>query len=286
MKQISQARNNTDKIDAGILSRLLKMQVMSGERAVSPVYVPPADIQELRALFTTYRLQTKQTTQIKNRIHSLLKERLYGFTQEEIFDKKSREKIRGLKCGANLSFQLNLLFDQLEFIEAQVEKLKEQIKIHVAPHIKEIEILTSMKGISVFTAAAIIADISSVDRFKNSKHFTSYLRSAPRVSNSNTSEKTKGTNKKGRKVASTLITQSLTHMLNASRRLSRWYENQTAYKKKGLVRTGLRRKVFTEIYKMLVKGEYHYARDENNHRTKMCQYRNFLKKRNFLLEIA
>ena len=286
LKQISQARNNTDKLDAYILSRLLKMQVMSGERAVSPVYVPPEDIQELRALFTTYRLQKKQSTQIKNRIHSLLKEQLYGFTQEEIFDKKSREKIRNFDCGENLSFQLNLLFDQLEFIEAQIEKLREQIELQVAPHMKEIEILTSMKGVSVFTAAAVIADISSVERFKNSKHFTSYLRSAPSVSNSNTSERARGTNKKGRKLASTLITQSLTHVLNASRRLSRWYENQTQYKKKGLVRTGLRRKVFTEIYKMLVKGEYHYARDENNHRTKMSQYRTFLKKRKILLEIA
>jgi len=286
LKVVSRARNNTDKIDAGILSRVIHTQVMSGVQQVSPVYVPPAGIQELRALFATYRLQKKQTTQIKNRIHSLLKEQLYGFTQEEIFDKKSREKLRGLDCGASLSFQLNLLFDQLEFIEAQTEKLTEQIKLHAAPHIREIEILTSMKGISVFIAAAIIADIISVGRFKNSKHFTSYLRSAPSVSNSNTSERNRGTNKKGRKVASALITQSLNHVLDASARLSRWYENQTKYKKKGLVRTGLRRKVFAEIYHMLAKGEYHYARDGNNHLVKMSQYRNFLKKRKFLLEIA
>ena len=286
LKQISQARNNTDKIDANILSRTIKMQVLSGEQLISPVVVPPKDIQELRSLFSTYRLQKKQTTQTKNRIHSLLKEQLYGFTQEEIFDKKSREKIRNLQCSVSLSFQLKYLFDQLEFIETQVELLKEQILLQAAPYIKEIEIMTSMKGISPFIAAAIIADIITVDRFKNSKHFTSYLRSAPRVSNSNTSEKTRGTNKKGRKLSSTLITQSLNHVLDASRRLSRWYENKTENKKAGIVRTGLRRKVFTEIYKMLVKGEYHYAREEQKHKAKMSQYRNFLKKREFLLEIA
>ena len=107
LKQISLARTNTDKIDANILSRIIKMQVLSGEQAVSPVVVPPADIQELRGLFTTYRLYRKQTTQIKNRIHSLLKEKLYGFTQEEIFDRKSREKIRGIESGTPLSFQIN-----------------------------------------------------------------------------------------------------------------------------------------------------------------------------------
>ncbi|MDR2659243.1 MAG: transposase [Spirochaetaceae bacterium] len=51
-----------------------------------------------------------------------------------------------------------------------------------------------MKGISVFIAIVIIADIIDVSRFKDSKHFTSYLRSAPRVSNSNTSTSIKGTN--------------------------------------------------------------------------------------------
>jgi transposase len=101
LKQISLARANTDKIDANILSRLLKMQILGKETAISPVVVPPERIQELRGLYTTYRLLKKQITQLKNRIHSLLKEKLYGFTQEEIFDKKSREKLLGLESGTD-----------------------------------------------------------------------------------------------------------------------------------------------------------------------------------------
>jgi transposase len=286
LKQISLARNNTDKIDANILSRLIKMQVLSGEHAISPVTVPPVEIQELRALFTTYRLYRKQTTQIKNRIHSLLKEKLYGFTQEEIFDRKSREMIRKIEKGTFLSFQLNELFDALEVLEARIEPLKEMIMVCAKPYMKEIDILTSMKGISVFIAAAIIADIIDVNRFKDSKTFTSYLRSAPRMSNSNTSVNNLGTNKNGRKLSSSLIVQSLNHVLAASRHLSRWYDKLTEYKKPGLVRTGLRRKVFTEIYKMLKKGEYNYSRDKKNHEAKMSQYRTFLKKREALCKTA
>jgi hypothetical protein len=62
---------NTDKIDADILCRTLKMQVLSGVETISPVTIPPVEIQELRAFFTTYRLFKKQTTQTKNRIHCL-----------------------------------------------------------------------------------------------------------------------------------------------------------------------------------------------------------------------
>jgi hypothetical protein len=41
LKQISLARKNTDKIDADILCRVLKMQILSGEQTISPVVIPP-----------------------------------------------------------------------------------------------------------------------------------------------------------------------------------------------------------------------------------------------------
>ena len=289
LKQVSLARCNTDKIDADKLSRILKAQVLSGEQLVSPVVIPPEKIQDLRGLFTTYRLYKKQSTQLKNRIHSLLKERLFGFTQEEIFDKKNRERIRNISTDTALHFQLNQLIDRLERDELDVDKLKEQIQLQAESYMLQIEILTSMKGVSVFIAIAIIADIIDVSRFKNSKAFTSYLRSAPKVSNSNTSVKIRGTNKKGRKLSATLLTQSLHHVMNSSCKLQRWYDRLCEYKKPGLVRTGLRRRVLAEIFQMLKKGEYHYWRDSLNHENKMLQYRRFLEKQknmNTLKKIA
>ena len=276
LKQISLARNNTDKIDADKLCRILKMQVLSGEQTISAVTLPPKEIQDLRGLFTTYRLYRKQNTQLKNRIHSLVKEQLYGFTREELFDLKSRGRVRALSNDPVLSFQINQLMDRLERDEADVEALKERVLLAAAPFMAQIEILTSMKGVSVFIAIAIIADIIDVSRFRNSKAFTSYLRSAPRVSSSNTSTSIRGTNKKGRKLSSTLLTQSLNHVMSASSKLRKWYERLSEYKKAGLVRMGLRRRVLAEIFQMLKKGEYHYARDTKNHESKLVQYRRFL----------
>jgi transposase len=276
LKQISLARKNTDKIDADILCRIIKMQMLSGEQTISPVTIPPKEVQDLRGLFSTYRFYKKQNVQLKNRIHSLLKEQLYGFTQEEIFGKQSRTKIREISADPVLRFQLNQLMDRLERNEGDVEVLKEQILLAAKPFMAQIDILTSMKGVSVFTAAAIIADIIDVGRFKDSKHFTSYLRSAPKVANSNSSTSIRGTNKKGRKLSSTLLTQSLNHMLDSSLKLRKWYDRLTEYKKAGLVRNGLRRRVFAEIFQMLKKGEYHYGRDQKNHQGKMAHYKRFL----------
>jgi len=194
--------------------------------------------------------------------------------------------IRKLEHDSVLSFQINNLFDLLENLEASIEVLEEKVKEQAKPFMREIEILTSMKGVSVFIAIAIIADIITVDRFKDSKSFTSYLRSAPRVESSNTSVSVRGTNKKGRKLSATLLTQSLNHVLDASPKLNKWYTRLTQYKKAGLVRTALRRRVYTEIYQMLKKGEYHYARDSKNHDTKLLQYRKLLEKSKNLLKRA
>jgi hypothetical protein len=57
--------------------------------------------------------------------------------------------------------------------------------------------------------------------------------------------------------------------MNTSGKLRRWYERLCEYKKAGLVRMGLRRRVLAEIYQMLKKGEYHYGRDPDNHEGKM-----------------
>jgi transposase len=159
LKRISLARNNTDKIDADMLCQALKAQVLSGVQQIVPVTLPPVEIQELRSLFSTYRLYQKQNTRLKNRIHSLLKEQLYGFTQEEIFDRKSRQKIREISENPVLRFQLNQLMDRLERDEEDIRVLKEQILLHAEPFMREIVILTSMKGESVFIVIAIIADI-------------------------------------------------------------------------------------------------------------------------------
>jgi hypothetical protein len=133
-----------------------------------------------------------------------------------------------------------------------------------------------MKGVSVFTAAAIMSDIVSVDRFPNAKHFTAYLRSAPRVESSNDKTIIKSTNKAGRKLSIVLLSQSLNHFRDANPKLSTWHDRLATYKKNGIVRMGLCRRVFAEMYQMLKKEEYHYYRDSKNHEKKMMEYQAFL----------
>lgn len=121
--------------------------------------------------------------------------------------------MREISDNPVVCFQINQL---LERDEADGDALKNRILLAAETFMPQIDLLTSMKGVSVFIAIAIITDIIDVSRFKNAKQFTSSLRSAPSVASSNTTVKNKGTNKAGGKLASTLLTPSLHHVMNAS----------------------------------------------------------------------
>jgi hypothetical protein len=98
------------------------------------------EIQALRSLFSTRRLYQKRNTQLKNRIHSLLKEGPCGFTREEIGDKKSREHIRKIASDPALRFPINQLRDRLERDEADGKALKGQVLLHAGPFTAQGEI--------------------------------------------------------------------------------------------------------------------------------------------------
>jgi transposase len=284
LKNINLSDKKTDKIDADKLARMLKLQFLGGEQLIVPVTIPPKEISDLRSLFSTYRIIRKQITQTKNRIHSLLKENLYPFTKEYIFGKKSRKAIRSISEDQILSFQINFWMDSLEQLESSFDILEERIKIAGAPFMNQIDILTSLSGLSVITALAIIADIIDVSRFKNSKRFASYLRSAPRVESSNEHTIIKSTNKAGRKLSITLLSQSLNHFRDSNEKLSIWYGKLSVYKKKGVIRMALCRRVFTEIYQILKKYEYHRSINPWLHNKKMLEYKKLLEKNTIIFQ--
>jgi len=117
LKLISLVKKKTDKIDAEKLAIYLKMQVISGEELIRPAYIPDRTIQDLRSLFTTYKLIRKQIGQLKNRIHSLLKQELFPFTKTFIFGKAHREAIKNLDMKETPLFQVHFLFKMLEQLE-------------------------------------------------------------------------------------------------------------------------------------------------------------------------
>lgn len=273
---ISKSMVKTDKRDAIHLARFLRYAVMTGEK-LPAVYVPSKDVRELRRLFATHEFLKKQNVMNKNRIHSLLKQNGYKYPKESLDKKGVRQIIFGLPLNDTLKMELGLIYDNVERLTDMLKMMKKEILAKGIIFRKEIEILTSIKGISVYMAIGIMSDVVDVNRFPNVKRFCSYLRSAPKVDSSNQTTRIGRINRQARKLSMNLLIESINHFRLCDK-YAQFYDKKKIGKSVGKVRIAMVKKVLTAIYHMLRKEEYFYYIDNKSHHTKLTSYENYLKK--------
>ena len=280
IKMISATSKKTDKVDALKLRKLLKYHVENDGEFLPTVYVPEKGIRELRTLYTSYKIYKKQITQMKNRIHSLLRQSLNGsrYGKREIGEKFMKD-IRGdERVDKFYKDQVEILYESINMLEGQAEKIKEKIMWLGRKYQKDIDILTSVDGISVFVALGIISDYGEIERFRNAKKFASYLRSVPRVDGSNDRVYIGKTKKDGRRLTIGLLLQSLYHVTKRDSLLRRFYIKKQKGKSRGKVRMAVVRKLLVAIYYMLKERKYYRYMNKENHQRKMREYERFLEK--------
>lgn len=279
----------TDYKDALEIASRLRYYILfaKDERLFPTVYIPKKEVQELRSLFSTHDLLTKQKVMSKNRIRSLLVQQGIYIKKENIYTSEMKKMILSLKMSFIAKYQIDTLYNQIADVEKQIKELKEMIKMQGEYFKKETNLIVSIKGISVFIAIAIMTDIADINRFETDKKLCSYLRSAPSIEESNETTKMGPVNKQSRKLAITMLMQGIHHAYKSSPYLNCLFSRVKGKKRKaGKARVAVARKIFQAIYHMLRKGEYFYWKDEKNHQVKIAAYENFLKKRHEMKKSA
>lgn len=275
---IKDSRKKNDKDDSKDLAKMGKYHAETGEDFLPEVYIPGKDIRRLRSLFTTYNLIKKEINQTKNRIHSLLKQLFLPYSKTEFFE-ETRYELDELETDEVYKLQIKSLLTILDELEVQKEEIKGEILLSGEDYMEDIDILTSVSGISVFIALGLISDYVTVERFSNAKKFCKYLRTTPRTEQSNEKVKTGKTQKSGRKLSMGLMLQSINHLKNSADYLDDFYSRLKGSKSAGKARVALVRKMFKIIYFMLRDREYFYHMDEDLHERKMRKYRKLLGKK-------
>lgn len=274
--------NKTDKIDTKkLVKKLAYFVIANGDNDDLPlVYIPPKEVRELRALFTTHKLSKKMTNQLKNRIHSIFKENGIDLSKKQVSDPQNREKLMELPLADTWKQQLRILFVQLDTIEEETEKLKKlifELGYRIFP--EEIELLMSIKGFSPLTAIALMSDIVNINRFPSAKKFCAYLRTAPKVKSSNEKTVIGSTNRNSRSLSCTLLAQSLEHFASTEGHLKSFYERVKKGKKAGVYRMALIRKVLVCVYYMLKRKKRFYWVDEKLYKQKLRGFKNTINKK-------
>ena len=252
MHQVEFSGNKTDKIDAGRLLDLLSYYVhVKGISKLPCVYVPRPAVRRLRTLLSTYRLNKRIITKIKNRIHSLFKQSGIVTTRGKLFT-KAGWKEASENAPQDLRVELAVLCRQLSEAARAAEDIADLIiDLGLKTFPKEIELLLSIPGFGIFTAIVLLADIDNVDRFDSAKKFCKYLRTAPRIRNSNTTTRLGAIGRQSRSMTCTVLTQSVGHLKQAGPHFATFYERVRVGKSPGKSRIALIRKVLVSAYFML-----------------------------------
>lgn len=270
----------TDKNDSLKLAKHLKYNVLFGSEndKLPDVYVPEIEVRDLRALFTTYEMNNRKKTMAKNRVHSLLKQQgiCLNKNNEDIFS-KGYNLLSKINVRDIVKFQIEQLQDEIEFLEKSIDAIKNKILEKGICFKKEIDLLTSIKGISVFTAIAVMTDIADINRFESAKKLCAYLGLCPTINSSNKSTKMGGINRQSRKLTRTMLCQSVIHFYNSSPYYMDFSQKLKTRKSSGKVRIAVIRKIVTNIFRMLKDKKYFLGMNEKNHNNKMIQYSKFLK---------
>lgn len=273
--------NKLDKLDAEKLVKQLLFYIVidQNERNMQTIYVPKAEIRELRALFTTYKMNKKTINQNKNRIYSILKANGLQIEKEVFFKKDGIKEIESLCFKNSYKLQLLSLVNQIKYIETQCKEIRKEIeKLGYETFKNEIELLITINGFSIFTAVGLMTDIVDIKRFSSSKKFCSYLRTSPGVKGSNKKTKIGGTNKASRPLTCWLISQSIAHFSNSGDYLSDFYKRVKVGKKAGVYRMALMRKILVSAYHMLKNKKQFYWINENTFNRKLKELDKMQKK--------
>jgi transposase len=195
VKQIANARVKTDIRDTLILARLLAANL------VPEVWVPPAQVRELRQLLSQRRQLVETHTGTLNRMHSVAHRHHLKHERGKRFNEKTTGWQKDRRLSKVEQFQLELEMENRAHIEKQIGRIgKEVAKLsHRKPWAESMTYLMQLPGFGVITAMTVLAAIGEIQRFETPRHLASYSGLTPGLEQSGTKYREKGITKEGRK---------------------------------------------------------------------------------------
>jgi transposase len=158
---IAKARVKTDPRDALTLARLLAAGMLPS------VWVPPAEVRELRALVAHRRRLVKQRTQARNRLRAVLFRHNLVAPPGEIFGSGQRGWWAGLDLPASEKLRVRHDLTILNSIEPLVKEVDAELarQSSLAPWSEQAAFLVQLPGIGVHSAMQLLAAIGDIQRF-------------------------------------------------------------------------------------------------------------------------
>ena len=250
----------TDRRDATALSELLwvnRDRLLQGKpvRGLRQVDIARDADQEDRRLTTLRKDAGQARTRLVNRVrHILRRHNLQWEMPTKKFPSKSGLAwLKQLALPAIDRLEMNHLLADLEQVQGRRKEL-EQVIAQRCGVSAEAVLLSSMPGVSYFTAVALACRVGRVGRFPRAASLANYWGLTPGCRNSGEHSQRLGSiTKAGSSMARWLLAQVTIKVLRRDARLREWFKRLKRRRGASIARVAVMRKLATVIWHMLSK---------------------------------
>lgn len=177
LKAMVSGRAKTDKLDAALLAKLLRADL------IPMAYIPPTSYCELREIARSRARLSRGMTEAKNEIHAILMRNNLHSPHKSTFCKSGIRWLRQVQLGNGADLVKEELLDRLQHFQAQQKYWDDELgKLHET--FPQVDALLDIHGVGLYSALLIVGEIGEPWRFRNAKQVGTYAGLTARVSQS------------------------------------------------------------------------------------------------------
>ena len=236
LRAITTGRAKTDKLDAAMLARLLRANL------IPQAYVPPARYQTLRDLTRGRARLSYGATLAKSQVHALLAGANVHPPFKSPFGKRGRRWLAGLDLGLARNVSRDELLRRLEHYGREIAVLDSHLE-KMAAEFPESAALESLYGIGRYSALLIVAELGEAERFKNARQVGAYAGLTARVHQSGKTEHRGGISKQGSRWLRWILVQAAMKIVRQDERLANFYTRIRKRAGRNVARVAVARKL-------------------------------------------
>ena len=235
LRAIVAGRAKTDKLDAALLAKLLRADL------IPEAYVPPASYQALRDLARARARLSRHAVRAKNEIHAILTRRNIPAPFKDIFCKQGRRWLASLELNEVDTLIRNELLRRLAHYQQQLVRLDKRLD-GLAEQFPQTEALTCLHGIATYSAALIIAEIGEPWRFSDARQVGAYAGLTARINQSGSHSYTGHITHQGSPWLRWILVQAAMKLVRRDRKLGNLYQRIRKRSGKKIARVAAARK--------------------------------------------
>lgn len=246
VKAIASAKIKNDVIDANTLAQLKRVDLLPES------YVPPKHIREVRNIVRHRAALVRHRSRIKHCVHGILLKEGVKQPFTDLFGKAGTEWLKELELKYSNRMGIDNYLAILDSINAKIQVATDNIEGLVKAN-PDVNRLTTMPGIGVYSALLIASEIGDVHRFPNSMKLCSYAGIVPSLHQSARLLRRGHITKEGNKLLRWIIIQCAHRAVVSDPHLAKKYDKLKRKKGGNVAIVAIARKMLTYIYVMLTK---------------------------------